>query len=235
MIPLGASRRHGADPRAHILPMACALLVLPAILAVAQEPAAPAGLDWVFAEAERIAQSLERLRFTTPPEPKDIAEIVAQSQAMLKKADRDVAEYIRVLTAAAKNSKKPRRDRWSAVRCRLAVEKADLHRLAAAAMPDGHPMRKKMLNDAIGVYRELRIEFRDSAPGLSLMGYVGECRAQRLADNVEAAHKALNPLRQVLADMSGRGKIELRRLLKLEELETTLIAYPSEAVKRAKA
>ena len=224
----GTNRRRG--PR--VLPVAVVLLALQAMPVAAQQAAAPAGLDHVLAKVERLAASLERLRISAVPAPANIAAIVEQGQAMLARADKAVAGQLRALKADVAKSSRTLREitRMSAVRCRLAVEKADLYRLGAAAVPDDHSMRTTLLDEAIRVYRELRVEFIDITPGL--MGYIGECRARRLAGDVKGAHEVLKPLRAVLGGRSGRGEADLRRLVKLEELETTLLSDVREAMRQ---
>jgi hypothetical protein len=218
--------------------------LLPALLAavLCAAPQAGAAGDALPDPSEAIAPFLlrfEKARVTAEPQPAQAAAALREALEALDQAESPAREPLkRVEAAIAREPRKIATKQQAAERMRLrihvaqtALARGDVYRLAAAAIPMGHPDRAGDLEQALQIFGAMRVEYRDLTVGL--LGYLGEARTQRAMGNTEAAYASLKPLINLAADPRDTMSQEIRRAAFVELLEVHLAADPKKALAEA--
>ena len=201
----------------------------------ASQPASRAvTFDDALARAGLCADELRRLRIGPDTKTTRALDQLREGLAILDAADRLLAAELAHLPVGPEGGRKARkqggpRRHLRLQRCRLALRRGDLYRLAAAALPPGRPERPAHVKSALGVFAELRVEYREFT--LARMGYIGEARVRRLAGDLRAADKALEHLPARPARRATTDDAELARIARLERLENLLAADPQAAIR----
>jgi hypothetical protein len=194
--------------------------------------------DRLFAAADDAGRTLDALRPVRESAGPRVADLLSRGLAAIDEADTLAAER---LDALAPDSKPMRGTvdarlaaevlRLRALRCRAAVAGGDLLLRAAAALPAGHPQRQVYIEKAGAAFQTLRVEYHDLAP--SLMGYLGESRALRMAGDATAARAALATVLGLPDDARQPLVAELKRAALVEDLEAERLIDPKAAAARA--
>lgn len=184
--------------------LVCVLAAAGVCAAAAPRPV-PGAAEAAFAKARQEAgetlRRLEQLRVRPGEKAEQVAGLAKYADGVLADAERLLAaERDRLKAELPARPPRPAasQPKVSAVRllqirrCEASLLRGEVHLAAARALPAAHADRKKHLDEAVGVFRWLRIEFRRLP--LGLMGYVAEARAQRLLGDVKAAVAALEPV-----------------------------------------
>ena len=193
------------------------------------------------AEADRMLAELAKMRIRPDTTADGVAGVVRKAASLLDRADQRLANDLRDLERERAGLKPRQRSRANVLasrrsdllglRCRLALLRGDLYNAAALALPNDPKARAGYLTSAISTFRSLRIEY--VALPLSLMGYLGEGRSQRLSGRTAEAEQALGPLLQMRVAPRDEVAGELRRTAMLEQLEIRLVADPGRAIRQA--
>lgn len=191
--------------------------------AIESEPPTESPADTPGTRAARCLAELERLQHAAKPDPQVVASVLKEGLA----AADELAEQ--KIDAEEETTPPPRaralKEMANRTReCQIAILRGELHRAAAAALPAEHPQRGEWTKQAITIFRTLRVEYR--VVPVSLMGYIGESKVQRLTGDLKAAGQALVPALRTPQRLGDTAMAELLRIARLESLEVRLREEP---------
>lgn len=121
---------------------------------------------------------------------------------------------------------------WQLRRCQGELLLGQLHLHAAAAAPS-EALRDQWLHQAKSQLRTLRVDYRQFP--LSMMGFIYESQACRIAGDANGALEALEPLLKTVPAPFDHPGTELHRLAWVEKLQAQLLVDARKAVADANA
>jgi hypothetical protein len=199
-----------------------------------------AELEWTvqaLAAAQKSRERLEQLRRSAGTTPPAVAATLKEGLDALNSAEKRLADP--ALKAPPMPVPRPtlRPEEWQSAfrslarlrRCQVALSRVQLYQAAAEAGAPGEADRDACIAKVVEACRSLRVEYRDVP--LSMLGYVFEARAHRLAGRAEASLAALEPALKLAVGPNDTQLADLLRLAKCERLETLLLSDRAAATK----